>query len=845
MCQIRRLVARTLRGHLFGACAVLGVPLAAVAQQPPQESGGLQEVTVTATRRGETNIQTTPISVSAIDESDLARIAPRDVRDIAVRVPNLIGGTVSGFNAASFGLRGVGQTSIIVYQEAPVGVTVDDFVLPNIQGQVLDTFDIESIEVLRGPQGTLFGKNTTAGVINIRTKRPNLETPEGDLAVSYGSFDTREVRAAGNLPIGDTLALRVSGAYQKSDGYWKNGKVSRALAGTPFEFTVAGDGRDIGGEDSVSGRAKLLWQPTDAFNALLQYEIIRDDQESPPIVNETPADPGLAFHALGFTGVTSGDPLDQAATSDRGDGVDLPNGHQIDVDGIFLNLEWSLNDDYTLYSVTGRREQNSRLPSTYPGEALASLFDATRDDDRETFQQEVRLASSLDGPLNFVAGAYYQEDETKFCVLQYLGFLDFFGPGFAPNTLLAGAGLPTLTVNTHNDNPSVLCNAQDGQATAVFADGTYAFNDQWSLGLGARWTEEKKEWAGRSQTLIQFLNGIAGFDNNFTIDQLGEPLNAGDFDRFPINVVRDEETWREPTYRATLSYQATPDVFGWFTYARGFKSGAYNDQTGTSTIGLPFPFPPAAARPVDPEIADSFELGLKMDLLDNRLRINTVLFNVEYKDAQREFVGEIPLGGGLSFQETRFFNAAEVTARGVELELAARPLDALTLYGNAGYLDSEYDRFQANTDFNDATQCAGCPPGIDVDLTGAPVTRAPEWTFRFGGTLTTPIGAWGAVEWDANGAFEDENIHVASTVPPAARLPGLEYDGIIESRTLYNATVTLRPATERYFVRLVGRNLGDERYRTGILPVGNLWTMTSYGPPREFALEVGVHFGTD
>lgn len=829
----------------FAGLSVFVVGLAAQTSHAQDTEVGLEEVTVSATRRTETDIQRTPISVSAISDDDLARLTPRDIRDVAIRVPSLISGNVAGFNAASFGLRGVGQTSIIVYQEAPVGVTVDDFVLPNIQGQVLDTFDIESVEVLRGPQGTLFGKNTTAGVINIRTKRPDLEAAAGELQYTVGSFQARRARGAVNLPITDTFAVRLAGGTDKSDGYFRNGKRSSVLGGPPprgIGFDIAGDGSKLGGEDSTSGRLKALWQPNDRFNALLQFEYLRDRRATPPIVNETPADPGLAFHALGFTGVTSGDPLRQAGVSNRDDGLKMGNGHRVSVDGAYLNLEWKLSDSYTLYSSTGRREQKSRLPSTYTGEVFASLFDATRDDDRETTQQELRIASDLDGKFNFVAGAYYAKDETKFCVLQYLGFLDFFGPGFAPNTLLANAGLPTLTVNSHNANPSVLCNRQDGTATAVFGDATYDLTDRWTLGLGARWTREKKEWAGRSQIYPQFLNGIANFSNAFTIRSLGNVLDAADFARFPINVVRDQETWTEPTWRATLSYQATDDVFAWATYARGFKSGAYNDQTGTSTIGLPFPFPAAAARPVNPEIADSIELGLKTDLLNNRLRINGVVYRVKYDDAQRELVGDIPLGGGLSFQETRFFNAAELTVNGVELEIAAKPIDSLTLYGNAAYTDAKFDRFQADTDFNPMTQCAGCPPGIDVDRSGSTVPRTPEWMARFGATLVTPLRG-GALEWDVNGSYEGENIHVPSTVPESLRLPGLRYDGIIDARTLYNASVTWRPENGAYHVRLFGRNLGDERYREGVLPVGNLWTMASYGPPRQWGLEFGVKFG--
>jgi len=803
--------------------------LAASAWAGVAHAAVLEEVLVTATRRTTTDIQTTPVSVSAFGDRALDALIMHDITDIAAAVPNLIGGNVAGFNAASFGMRGIGQTSIIIYQEAPVGVTIDDFVVPHIQSQALEAFDIESVEVLRGPQGTLFGKNTTAGAVNVRTKRPVLNETSVEGRLMYGEDDRLETRFAANYG-SDTWAVRAAGLYQRSDGYYRAGKSSTDVLGNAFP----GDGGDLGGDDVFSGRFKLMWQPNERFNALFQYEIIRDNQDSPPVVNET--DPGVGLATLGFTGVTGDEPYERAAITNRDDGLDMDGGHQIDVDGFYLNLRWDVTEHLTLHSLTGYREQESLLPSTYTGEAApampglplppTSLFDANRVDERETFQQEIRVASDFAGPFNFVAGGFYQKNDADFCVLQFLGFLDYFaafGAPTDPNSTLTLVGLPNLTINNQDDNPSILCNQMKTDAFAVFGDADFALSDTITIGGGVRWSYEKKKWAGRPQTYLQYLNGIAAFDPTFGVDDLGELIDAADFQRFPFNVFRDDKSWTEPSYRLTASYRPNDDMFFWSTIARSFKSGTYNDQTGTSLFFVPgAPIPARALAPVDPEIAFSFEIGAKMDLLDDRLRVNGVVFTVSYDDAQRELV---TIQG--AFQETRFFNAAEVEAKGVELEATMIVTPRLTVQGNVSWQEVEYQNFIVDTDFD------GVP---DIDLTNTEVPRSPEWTAYGAATYTHPLQDWGSLSHRFSVSYEDENIHVAAA--PGASLS----DGLIEEKVIVDWSTTFNDATERYFVRVFGKNLTDEEYRTGILPVGDLWTMTSYGAPRWFGAEVGAKF---
>jgi len=777
----------------------------------------LEEITVTATRRGETDIQKTAIAVTAISGEDLDTVIPVDLGDISALVPNFSAAKVTGFNAASFAIRGISTNSVIVYLDAPVGVTVDDFVMPSIQGQLMDTFDMESIEVLRGPQGTTFGKNTTGGVVNIRTKRPELGEGFGEALIRYGEYSDMKVSAALNIPFGENWAFRFAGSWRDFDGYSKNGATYGPVDPSGSFFPIEGvtgtsgegDGSDVNGTEYFTGRFKLLWEPSDNFSAYLQYEIIRDDSGSPAPVNMTPNDPRFVFARLGFV-KDEGDPLDFSGYTNRDtNGLQMSKGHRMDIDGLYLNLDWTLGD--TIFSsFTGYREQESRLPSTYDGEVgPITLFDATRNDNRETFQQEFRLVSNTDSDISWIVGAFYQTNDDVFTVSQTLGFLDLFGLGFI------NFGDPLFFDN----NPQVLSNAQDSRTWALFGDMNILFADKWSLGLGLRYTDEKKEWTGRHQVFIQALDG--GWDPTLNWRTLGEPLNAADFNRFPTGVVNSEKSWEEWTYRGTLGYDVGEQTFSYFTYSHGFRSGGYNDQLGTSGI----PIDDSILEPYEPELADSFELGLKTTVADGRLRMNTALFYVKYDDAIQSVVQTLTNSEGATFQETRFFNAAKMTVKGFEFEASWLVSERLIFRGNVGYNDGKYNEFVVDTDGD------GIP---DQDLSDKDLIRTPKWQYFIDATYFQSVGE-GDLVWNTSVSHEDESIHTYSDLSE-------EFDTFVDGRTLWNATLTYNGANDKWWIRGYVKNITDERYTTSAQPVADLWIFGFYGPPRTYGAEAGFRF---
>lgn len=790
-----------------------------------RSSGGLHEIIVTATRR-DTNLQDTPVAVSAIDSGTITQSGARDIGQVASFVPNFSASTITGFNAASFAMRGVGQNTIIVYFEPPVAVLVDDFVVPSVQTQLLDTFDVEQIEVLRGPQGTLFGKNTTGGAVTVRTKRPVLDQLGADIKLQFGEFATRVIQGAINVPIvEDQVALRVVGGYQKDHGYYRNGGCYGPVAGfAPSKWDgLSGclDGARIGGKKVWNGRAKLLVKPNERFSALLQYEKIHDRSEPVPSVNENfryqnPLDP-FVTDLIGLGRLSgSGDPLKNAMITTRNDALmEMGRGQRLDVDGVYLNMDYDAGFG-TLTSVTGWRKQKSRLPNSYAGTtAIAadgdqlSIFDARRDDDRKTFQQELRFATDTGTDFDAVLGGFYQHDKANFCVAQLLGFLD-----------LTSGPLP---FGNWNDTPYVMCNAQKAESKALFAEGTYKATDRLTLTAGLRYTWEKKTWWGRQQIFVPELEG--GFDPSITINQ---PLDANVF-AYPAGVIRVKDSANKATWRFSAGYQATDDIFTYFTYSRGFKAGGFNDQIGGfAPFGADLAAFAEAARATKPETADSFELGVKSEFFDRRLRFNLTGFHVKYKDLQRELNVRIEVNGQPN-QVTRFVNAASAKVKGIELETVARVTDEFTLRGVMGYQDGKYSSYVVEPGL-------GGEPGSGYDLTTAPLLRTPKWTWSVDGTWDQPITDDYKLVLNANVSHVSRNLFSQSITSAAG-------NAYLNARTLLNASITVAQAEDKHYLRLVGRNLTDERYRTANQNVGGLWLNSQYGAPRYFGVEVGVSFG--
>ncbi len=802
----------------------------------------LEEVIVTGTKRDVAQ-QDLGMSVSTLTDTQIKNSFVTDVTSVTQLAPNVNILQQNGFNAVGGGIRGTGFISILVTKDPSVGVTVDDFAFNHVQSQFVEMFDVEQVEVFRGPAGTLFGKNTTGGAINITTKKPQMDDFFGEVDAQYGQYDSNDgnitkVSLGLNIPLGDTFAARLALIQDKTDGYYSNGKPPGFVsdpdqfsrppdsAGVYSSFPSVGRGEDIGGKDVLAGKLKLAWEPSDFFRADFTYEYVDDESDTVAATHESPDDEGYLFPLIGFPGIQQQgwrDPLDTGESYGSYAPADVAAGHQIEADGYYLTMTFNF-DDFTLKSISGMRDQEEILASTYTGEAYTSLYDASRNSEREQTQQEFRLTTEFDGPMNFVAGAAYYTDDVEFIVFADLGFV-----GLANN-------LPVYDVNSESARAAnatgncfdlFVCGGFDIQAAdqdrtsyAAYIDGSYDISDKTTLWAGLRYTSDEKDFKR-----LQFGTAENPFSSAITLAQYRGPFtNPLSDDDFGTNV-EDDKTWSKTTWRVQADHDLTEEMMIYASYATGFVAGGFSETCGSVL----------SCQPYSEEENQNFEIGLKSELLDGDMRLNVAGFYTEYESLQRSQVVTILDAAGNQFQETLAVNDGDTEAYGFEVEMTYLPINNLRIDFNLGYLHHEYDEFTPTE--QTSAQWAG------VDLSGLDVPFSPEWNYGLSATYFFELGNAGTITLNGSVHYQDE----METQPyPADAQP----EGVlrtkrftqVEDRTLVDAYIMWDSYNGMWNVTAYGKNLTDEIWRQSANAVAGLWNFTRYAPPREYGLRVGFAF---
>ena len=811
---------------------------------------GIEEIIVTGTKRDIAQ-QDVPISITTITERQLENTFRNDVMALGELIPNVTLTPQNGFNAIAGGMRGTGFISILVTKDPSVGIVVDDFAFNHVQVQAIEMFDMEQVEVFRGPQGTLFGKNTTGGAISFTTKKPVLGETFFDVQTTYGQYDSNDatiekINLAANFPIGDKLAVRIAIIQDEEEGYWTNSKRSGnilALGGPGSNalytdggqinpkgtthnadgtFTSVGDGSKIGGKDVLAAKFKIRYEPNDFYRADFTYEIVDDQSDAPATANDTPHGvEAYLFPILGFPGYQQGpspsDPFITGESQTCNTFTCIGRGHDIEVEGVYLTQTFNF-EKFTLKSITGIRDQDEILNSTYTGESYTSLYDASRNTTREQMQQEFRVTTNFDGPFNFVAGAAYYEDNLDFLVYGNLGFVDLVSP--------AGTSAALQFPNV----AEIQASGQDRTSKAIYIDASYEINDQMRLTVGARHTEDEKDFYRR-----QYAPDGASFALIFTADQyIGpwtNPLPDSSFG-VRINSSRDFEA---DTWRVVLDYNIDENTMVYGSIATGYVAGGY-----TETCGSVF-----TCQPYNDEENTNIEIGLKSDLMDGRLRLNAAVFQTEYESLQRDSV-KVRMVGDVSFQETSAVNEGETTATGFELEATFVPNDNLRFDGFIGILDHEYDEYAPGLDAGTLTAGAASGVTINPDLSGLNVPFSPEKTAGLSVTYFQDLDSGGSLTYNVGFHHMDE----FETSPLPANAAGGTADNPVikqkansqaQERTLVNAFITW-DATDNIALTFWGRNLTDEVYRVSANPVAALWNFTRYGAPMSMGVRASFHF---
>jgi iron complex outermembrane receptor protein len=836
----------TSLGLTFGS----GAAHAQAAAPPAASSGGLEEIIVTGIKR-ELEQQDVPIAISAVSEAALERIPLNDVRALGQIAPGLVLSNPAGFNATGGGMRGTGTNIILVTQDAPVSFLIDEFVLSHVTSQFLTLFDTQQVEVYRGPQGTLFGKNTTGGVISITTKKPLLNEYTAEIEAGYGQYDNgaglADVKAALNIPLGETLAFRLAAIYDTSDGYYTDDKTTATFPNsipifgafgidpsTPLppevDTTATGTGGRLGGKDVLAAKAKLLWQPNDWYEGYLIGEVVRDRSDSPPGVNESTATDLLT--ALGFPGIQLAGQRDPFSTLISHNGViHMDDGHKVDATGVYLTQSFKL-DAGVIKSITGYREEEQRLPSTYTGESFLTLFDSTRNTERFTFQQELRFASDFDGPFNFVGGGNYFKDSFNFRAFFSVGLTSLI-PVADPDTgtFLRPDGTASLDTRALFDY-QMQFTEQDREEYAVFWDGTYALTDTINLTAGVRYSHDDKDFIRgvdgggqcneftEAQDIRTGANGECIDVRSQFISRAGIEPRQWDGRSVPLPnenfgvYLNTSDSWEETTWRAVIDWKPIEDQMIYLSYATGFLSGGFSETCATVSLCS-----------YDPETNNNVELGWKADLLDRTLRLNAALYFTKYEDLQRAVVANYISSDGTSQQETVTVNTGSTEAKGIDLEATWVPTEQWRVNGAVSWLDHEYT--------------SGVLPNLRIG--GGEEIPLEQFDVPFSPELKAMLN----VEYD----FELANGYGVTLQGAVNYQDEAETDVFngantqMQERTLLDASITYHDPQDRWSIRLWGANLSDETYRIAALPVAGLWNFTNYGPPRSYGITLRTKFG--
>ena len=759
------------------AVVIAGLSLGQTAlAQEQRESGAseiLEELVVTARRREE-GLQNAPIAISAYTGETLEYRGVTKLDEITRFVPNLTIENNPSFggasNSAAIYIRGIGQKEFLPTSEPGVGLYVDGVYIARSVGAILDLIDIERLEVLRGPQGTLFGRNTIGGAINITTVTPEPgDEFGGEIGAAYGTDDRINLRGALNIPMGDTLAARVSVASFQQDGY-----VDRS------------DGIDLGDDDTITGRLAVAWRPSDRLSLDFRLDATRDKENGPAmellgidftdlsqlngLVAAVP--PPMAFvHNITTAAVGPGQPC--AATDAAGNGItsnpNSPNCYdnryvgkdgkndgtapaksESDVLGLSADISYEINDNLTLRSITAWRDLDSEFARD--GDHSPHRISQFQDTLEQTqFTQELQLLGTYER-MNWIAGIYY-----------------FAEDGDNENTL-------DFTISNFRSGGEF-----DNKSMAAFAQLTYDFTDQLHLTVGGRYTDESKKF---HPDQVIYQNYYAGISQ---VLPPGHPLAALDapFLQAGTRILPDLEKEleiNEFTPMVNLSYDFADNIMAYATYSEGFKSGGFTQRVFPPVIP-PFTAPPGTPDidlipNYDPEFVDVYELGFKSTLLDGRMRFNGAIFHTDYDDLQVQVFDSVA-------PVTENIGSASID--GVELEMQTAPGDGWLVEASLSWLDAGYDEI-----------------GTDLTLIGSDneFERVPEWASSVGVSKEFMLNEMGSLVVRVDWSYRDD------TYNDAYNTEILKTDAY----HLWDASVRWTNTQEDLSVILSGRNLGDEEF---------------------------------
>ncbi len=770
--------------HLFALSATL--MMTSTGQAAEDEYAGLEEVVVTAQKR-EATLQETPVAVSVVTGVDLTNKGIADIQELEIATPSLNTGQNQSTSQQTFSIRGLGTSGNNAGLEPSVGVFIDGVYRSRAASSIDDFIAVERVEILRGPQSSVYGKNTPAGVISIITKKPEQEFGV-DLEQTIGNYSTKITRATVTGPISDAVSYRVSGNYNSRDGFIDNLQPGRDSVNDRNRYAL---------------RGQLLIEPSDDLTIRLIADTasITEDCCGAPFFFNLPANAARTT-ALGAT-ILPDDIYRREIQFDRALETEQEQS------GFSAQVDWQ-HDNYSFTSLSAFRdfEETNDIDADFIDIELSGVLQNSAD--RQVFTQEFRLQSIGDNNFDWLVGYYYYDADQKTTGDNRLG--SFARPFFD----LAIGGLVTTIEGLKGAPAGSYIGSGTGRRSefellttshSVFGKLDWHISDRLTASLGARWTTEDKDIDANIVTdapysAIDFSDPAS--DPVVALLPAAARGAAAAVQLFrPVPNFTESRSESEPTAELVVSYDYSDDVSLYASGKRGYKAGGFNVSSGSG--GADF----------DREIADAWELGAKIRTLDNQMQINLAAFSQRLRDFQTNAFN------GTNFTLT---NAGEIQVDGLEFETFYAPTENLYLSLSGTYLDAKYTSYVGGPKIIVPT---GSPPtpGRTQDLSGRRLSFVPKWTVS------------SSVSYEKSFSRFNGFAHLAARYRGARNVTS-EQNPIADqdSYVTANATIGISDLEGRWSLSLWGKNIFDEEFTDGIFnSVIQSGSFNAYpGDPRTF-----------
>jgi iron complex outermembrane recepter protein len=758
----------------------LGAPAYAQVAEPIDESA-LEVVVVTAQKRTEKLIDV-PISITAITAGQLEARGAKNVRDLAFSVPNLTSYSQNDLNPNIL-VRGLSSSARSVGFEAGLGAYIDGVYTGRTATFTQDLDDVERVEVLRGPQGTLFGKNTTIGAINITTSRPGNDFT-GSASAEYGNFNHYRASLGISGPlIEDRIAGKISASIDSTDGYVRN----IFPGGVPF----------LNNDETFGFRGELRFTPSDSLDIALRGDYSRSSEF------------GFEDETVEVTRNDFGIPFDAVVPGANTINVNGRNLSERELSGTSLAINYTLPSEHVLTSISAYRKFDGSVEDTDIDNVGFDYVSIDFADTTSQITQEFRIASPDNGRLKYVAGLYYFDQKATSNRNTTIG-VD------ARSVLIGGLGLPAeLFVD-----PAIRTNVRvQTRAYAAFANASFEIIDNLTLLAGLRYTNESKSLL-TSQTALGLFSepGVLGPDPTY--------LN--------VNPTTDKLSDTDLSPTVGLSYKFSNAATAYVKYSKGFKSGGWNAEflapNREPTAANPSYFDVTGVRFNSESIAN-YEAGFKAEFFDRRLRLSSAIFQLDYSDIQL-----VRFVGGLDGFKTD--NAGRARVRGFELELNARPIAGLDLSASVGYADANYVRYVIIPEILDPDGAGPLTGSPEVNQDGFALD-APKWTAALGAQYGIPLSDTLTLTFRSDISYRSErlgsgdlNERSQTTVPSFVTVDGRIS---LSSDAGWDLALWGKNLSDNRYA--IARNPNGN-----VAFLGVAQQTTSFGPPRTYGVRLGYKF---